>query len=86
MPAALRDFSFFSETSIPALGHTQTLFSSYRGSRGVKQPELPVDHPPPCSAKVKNEWSCTSAPPVFFHGVDRDCFAFITSGPDPVIH
>jgi hypothetical protein len=32
----------------------------------VKQPRLEVVHLPPSSAEVKNEWSCTSLPPVTF--------------------
>ena len=28
---------------------------------------------PPSSAEVKNEWSCTSAPPLYLRGVYRDC-------------
>ena len=31
-----------------------------------------VDHSPPFKAEVKNEWSCTSAPLICLHGVDRD--------------
>ena len=27
----------------------------------------------PCSTKVKNEWIYTSAPPIHFDDVDRDC-------------
>jgi hypothetical protein len=29
---------------------------------------------PSSSAEVKNEWSCTSAPPLYFNGMDRDNF------------
>jgi hypothetical protein len=29
----------------------------------------------PSSAKFKNEWRYTSAPPICFHGVNRDIFA-----------
>ena len=35
-----------------------------------------VNHSPECIAKVKNEWSCTSAPHRCLHGVNRDNFAF----------
>jgi len=28
------------------------------------------------SAKVKNEWSVMSSPPIFLHGVDRENFTF----------
>jgi hypothetical protein len=32
---------------------------------------------PPSSAKVKNEWNCISAPPVFLCGMVREDFTFI---------
>jgi len=32
---------------------------------------------PPSGAKVKSEWSCTSAPCVCFHDIDRANFTFI---------
>jgi hypothetical protein len=39
-----------------------------------------ADHSPPSTAKVKNEWSCTSNPQLHFHGVvlgnHRDNFTF----------
>jgi hypothetical protein len=35
-----------------------------------------VDHSPPSSAEVENEWSCTSAPLIYHHGVHRDRFTF----------
>jgi len=31
---------------------------------GVKWPGCEVDHSPPSSVEVKNEWSCTSPPPI----------------------
>jgi hypothetical protein len=43
---------------------------------GVKRPGQEVDHSPPSSAKVKNEWSCTTAPPVCLLGVGRDKYTF----------
>jgi len=38
-----------------------------------------VDHSPPSSAKVKNEWSYTSTPLICHHGVDREIFTFHTT-------
>jgi hypothetical protein len=38
----------------------------------VKPPGCAVNHSPPCSAKVKNEWSCISAHPVCRHSVNRE--------------
>jgi hypothetical protein len=50
-------------------------------SLGVKWQACEADHSPPSSAKDKTEWSCTSAPPVFLHGVYGDTsasfFAFV---------
>jgi len=47
-------------------------------SNGVLWPRCEADHSPPPSAKVKNEWSCTSTPPTCLHGMDRDNFMFMT--------
>jgi hypothetical protein len=38
----------------------------------AKRPGREIDHSHPSSAEVKNEWSCTSSPLVFFRGMDRD--------------
>jgi len=51
------------------------LFSGYLGSfPGVKRSRHEVHQSPPLSAEVKNEWSCTSAPPIYLHGMDGDEF------------
>jgi len=48
-------------------GPPSFLFGGYRASfLGIKQSGREVDHPPPCSADVKNEWSHTFAPPYAF--------------------
>ena len=36
-----------------------------------------VDHQPPSSAEVKNKCSYTSALPISFHCLDRDCFTSV---------
>ena len=36
-------------------------------SRVVKRPRREVDHSPPSSAEVKNEWRDTSTPPICLH-------------------
>ena len=36
---------------------------------GVKWTEYEAGHSPPSSAKVKNEWSCTSTSAVCLHGM-----------------
>jgi hypothetical protein len=38
-------------------------------SLGVKRLGHEADHSYPSSAEVKNAWSYTSTPPIFFHGV-----------------
>jgi hypothetical protein len=43
---------------------------------GVKRLGHELGHSPPSSAKVKNEWSCTSSPCICLHGVDRENTAF----------
>jgi hypothetical protein len=41
----------------------------------VKRSGRAVNHSPPSSAEVENEWSCTSAPSICLNGVDRgNCF------------
>jgi hypothetical protein len=35
-----------------------------------------VNHSPPSSAEVKNEWSCTITSLIYLHGVDRDSFTY----------
>jgi hypothetical protein len=43
--------------------------------------KLPVDdagHSPPPSAKVKNEWSYATIPPICMHGVERGKLPFLT--------
>jgi hypothetical protein len=45
----------------------------------VKQQWREVEHSPPPNAEVKNDWSYTSAPPVYLHGVDRETFTYTPS-------
>jgi hypothetical protein len=35
-----------------------------------------IDHSPSSSAEVKNEWSYTSASPIYLHCVDKENFIF----------
>jgi hypothetical protein len=46
-------------------------------SLGVKWPGLEVDHLPPSSAEVKNEWSYASTPAICLHGRYRDNFTLV---------
>jgi len=53
-----KGFFLLSETSRPALGCTQpSLQEMLILLTGLIRPEHEVDHSPPSSAKVKNEWS-----------------------------
>jgi hypothetical protein len=68
-----RDWEFFSLPPPPDRfwGPPSLLSNKNRGfnPRGVKRSESETDHSPPSSAKVKNEWSYTSTPPIRLHGV-----------------
>jgi hypothetical protein len=44
---------------------------------GLENPEQDVDQIPPYSAQVTNEWSCTSAPPIYLHRMGRDKFIYL---------
>ena len=56
-------------------GPSSFLFTEYRSiSPGVKRPGREAIHSPPPIAQVKNEWSYTSAPPIFLHSIDSDKF------------
>jgi len=61
IPAGARDFSLLQTGS----GNHHTSNSNGTGTffPGLKRPEREVDHSPPFSAEVKNEWSYTSPPP-----------------------
>ena len=41
-----------------------------------KQWECEVEHASSSVAEIKNEWSCTSTPPMYLHGADRDSCTF----------
>ena len=48
------------------------LLNGSRGSfPGLKRTGRDVDNSSPSSAEVKNEWSYTSTPPLYLHGLDR---------------
>jgi hypothetical protein len=70
---------FFSSPKCPdwLWGLPSLLFNEYWGSLlGVKWPGCKVNHSPLSSAKVKNEWSYTSPPPICLHDVDREDSTF----------
>ena len=77
--AGIRDFSLFQkQMSRRALGPTQPpsqwVWSFL--SLGVKWPVCEIDHSPTSSAKVKNEWIFTSAPPICLQGMHRNNYTF----------
>ena len=58
-------------------GPPRHLLKGYRSClAGVKRSGRDVDHSPPPSAGVKNQWSHTSLPPTCLHGVVKDRFTF----------
>ena len=51
--------------------------NGYRGSsKGVKLPEREADYSPPSCTKVKKQWSHTSLPPTWNHGVEETIYLF----------
>jgi hypothetical protein len=65
IPGSGRNYFVLATTSKPILRPTQSLIEWVPGalSLGVKRSEREADHSPPSSAKVKNTWSVTFAPP-----------------------
>jgi len=72
---------YFPSTTVrPSSGAHQTSYSMGTGFfSGVKRPKRFVDHCPPYSAEVKNEWSYTSIPVLCLHDVDSHGFTFVYS-------
>jgi hypothetical protein len=64
---------FFSQTSSrPALGRTSLLFMDWGSFPLVRQLAHEVDQFSLSSTEVKNEWICTSTPPLCLHGMHKD--------------
>jgi hypothetical protein len=75
------------ETSRPSWGPPSFPFSWFWLSfPEVKQPGHDVDHSPPSSDEVKNEWSYISTPPIRLHGEIRDKFTFFLTHKAGVIN
>ena len=72
------------DVCLPVISEKRTVNSSdwFSGYRcfflylflAVQQSAREADLSSPYSAEVTNKWSCTSASPVWFHGVHRDNF------------
>ena len=72
----MKRFSFLQKLCRPTLGPPSRLCSGYRSSYPrVKRPGRDVDHWP-VPAEAKNEWSCTSTPPICVRSVDKDSSTF----------
>jgi hypothetical protein len=69
-----QEIFLFSKTSRPVLGPVQWVLGSFPG---VRWSGSEVDHSPLSSAQVKNKWSYTSAPLMYFHGVNMNNFTFL---------
>ena len=55
---------FFSKTVPTISGANPASYSGVPSLLVAGRPECEADHSPPSSDEVKDEWSCTSAPPV----------------------
>ena len=67
--SSARDSSLFQNVETDS----SLLFKAYRfSSAAAKRPGRVVDHSPPSSGDVKNEWIYTPTPPTGPHGVDRE--------------
>jgi len=68
IPARTRDFFLFSKLSRLALGATPLSVQKVSGFYvvGVKRRGRENCHSPPSSDEVKNEWSYTSTPPIWY--------------------
>jgi hypothetical protein len=64
LAGAMIEIFLFATTSKPALGHTQPPIQWIPGTLtlGIKQSVCEADYSPPFTAKIKNEWICTSTP------------------------
>ena len=76
--AGVQDFSLLQKSGF-ALGRTQPPIQLVKWvlSLTVRRPGREADHSLPSSAKVTNEWSYTSAPPVYLHSLDRHNSTFL---------
>jgi len=72
IPSRGNDVLFFFATAFKSvLVRTQPPVQWVPGNltQGVKRPGRETNHSPPCSAEVKNWWSCTSTPSIHLHVV-----------------
>ena len=76
-PGRSKKMSLFSKSPDRLWGPPSLLSNWYRCYfPGVKRPRRDVDHAPPSSTEVKNEWSYTSTPPTCLHDAHRGTFTF----------
>ena len=62
IPAGVTDFYLLQIVQTACGAHPASISMGTTVLLGVKQPERDVDHAPPSSTEVKNEWSFMSAP------------------------
>jgi len=81
-PNKSKTFFCSSEHPDQLWGPSRLLFSCYQyfwwgeGGGGHKAAGHEVYHPPPSTAKVKNDWNCTSSPTLCLHDMDRNYTIF----------
>ena len=73
--------SFFSPKGVDSLWGSPSLpFNGYRGYfPGVKRPGLRVDHSPPSSEEINNEWSYTFVPPLCSRNEQEKLYLYISA-------
>jgi hypothetical protein len=69
-PGRHKDFLFSKIVHTDSGAHLALYSMCTRLFSGVKRLEREVDHLTSYSAKIKNEWRCTSNPPIYLHGMD----------------
>jgi len=74
-PVRSTDFSLLPKYPDQLWGPPTFLFNRFQGSfLWLSGWHTQVNRSPLSSFEVKNEWSCTSTPPICLHGVDGDNF------------
>jgi hypothetical protein len=76
MSVGARDFPLL-QKSLANLGPNQPSIQLLPGAfSGVKRPGFEGNYVTPCIGEVKNEWNCTTSPPIRVHFMDSDTVTF----------
>ena len=75
----VRDVSLLQNAQAVCEAHPASYSIDSGFSPGLKRPRHDAKHSSPATAEIKKEWSYTSTPPTWFHGVDRDNFTLYSS-------